>query len=117
MRIALCDDNEWELDNVAELVNQHIMAKAADCVIFKYTDSQKLFDAVHSGTIFDFLILDICMPWLTGIQVAANLRDEHIDIPIIFLTSAADYALPAFSVQSATIQFAPFGLRALRMAS
>ena len=113
MRIALCDDNERELDNVAELVNQHILAKAADCVIFKYTDSQKLFDAVHSGTMFDFLILDICMPGLTGIQVAANLRDEHIDIPIIFLTSAADYALPAFSVHAARYLLKPVNKREL----
>jgi DNA-binding response OmpR family regulator len=36
---------------------------------------------------FDIIILDIMLPGKSGMEVCKTLRDEKIDIPILFLTA------------------------------
>lgn len=39
---------------------------------------------------YDILILDVMMPGKTGIEVAQELRQENIDVPILMLTAKAE---------------------------
>ncbi|AUS88133.1 response regulator receiver protein [Lysinibacillus sp. YS11] len=49
---------------------------------------------------YDALILDIEMPKMNGLELAAILVEEGIDVPIIFSTAYAKYAVDAFRVQA-----------------
>ncbi|MBH5317434.1 response regulator [Paenibacillus sp. GSMTC-2017] len=59
-------------------------------------------DALHEipNLEVDALLLDIEMPRMTGIQLAQNLVDIGIDVPVIFITAHQQYAVQAFRVQA-----------------
>ncbi|MFF5995935.1 response regulator [Lysinibacillus sp. KU-BSD001] len=48
----------------------------------------------------DAFLLDIEMPKMTGLELAQKLVEEGIDVPIIFSTAYAQYAVEAFRVQA-----------------
>jgi two-component SAPR family response regulator len=48
----------------------------------------------------DALLLDIEMPRMTGLELAEQLVDAGIDVPIIFSTAYSQYAVEAFRVQA-----------------
>ena len=48
----------------------------------------------------DALLLDIEMPRMTGIQLAQQLVESGIDVPVIFSTAHQQYAIEAFRVQA-----------------
>lgn len=48
----------------------------------------------------DALILDIEMPRMTGLQLAQQLVESGIDLPVIFSTAHQQYAIEAFRVQA-----------------
>lgn len=60
------------------------------------------FDALHEIPKLDVdaLLLDIEMPRMTGLQLAQNLVENGIDVPVIFSTAHQQYAVQAFRVQA-----------------
>ncbi|WP_130616322.1 response regulator [Cohnella abietis] len=48
----------------------------------------------------DVLVLDIEMPRMTGLQLAQNLVENGIDVPVVFSTAHKQYAIEAFRVQA-----------------
>ncbi len=48
----------------------------------------------------DIAILDINMPDMDGITLAARIKEEHPDIAIIFLTGYTQYAIDAFRLHA-----------------
>ena len=48
----------------------------------------------------DVALLDIDMPGMNGLELAAHIRDMHPDTAIIFLTGYSEYALEAFQLHA-----------------
>ena len=48
----------------------------------------------------DVALLDIDMPGMNGLELAARIRDMHPDTAIIFLTGYSEYALEAFQLHA-----------------
>ena len=48
----------------------------------------------------DIALLDIDMPGMNGLELAARIREMHPDTAIIFLTGYAEYALDAFKLHA-----------------
>jgi len=48
----------------------------------------------------DIVILDINMPDIDGIALAARIKDQHPDTSIIFLTGYSEYAVDAFALHA-----------------
>lgn len=48
----------------------------------------------------DLVFLDIDMPLVNGIQIAANIKSLYSNIEIIFVTAHQEYAINAFEVQA-----------------
>lgn len=40
----------------------------------------------------DLILLDMMMPEMTGLDVLEKMREEQIDIPVIFMTAYGDFA-------------------------
>jgi DNA-binding response OmpR family regulator len=55
-------------------------------VVSQAADGKAGFDLVSSGD-FDFMVLDIMLPKMDGIQICRALRDKKSDLPIIMLTA------------------------------
>lgn len=65
------------------------------------------------GNRVDLALLDIDMPDMSGIELAARIKRKSPDTAIIFLTGYAQYALDAFSVHAAGYLLKPVSREAL----
>lgn len=86
MRLAVCDDERIELDQIAAMIQAYY---ASDCEIKKYEDAESLL-ADSRKQVFDVLFLDIDMPGMDGMQLAGRIREDNEYVKIIFVTNKED---------------------------
>jgi DNA-binding NtrC family response regulator len=86
LRILIVDDEEDLVATMAErLALREIQAQAA-------TSGLEALQCMKERE-FDALVLDVKMPGIDGLQLMAEIRRKHPDLPVILLTghgSAAD---------------------------
>ena len=85
-KILIVDDN---IANVALL--EAILEEEDYTAVFSTTDPREVIPLYRQHK-FDLILLDIRMPWLSGIDVLNLLKDEIVDdyIPVIVLTAQTD---------------------------
>ena len=99
MRIAACDDNIQELECLSKLLAVYRQEMKA-CFTYKtYSDGVSLLEDVREGG-FDFLLLDVMMPLVNGMQIAHEVREFDKNVRIAFLTSSPDFAVESYSVEA-----------------
>ena len=93
MRIALCDDNEQDLNYYSDLICTLAKEKniAIEVVRFE-TGEQALFHISNNEKPIDILLLDVHMPGINGIETGLKLRQApfHFHGEIIFVTVSSD---------------------------
>lgn len=95
LRVILLDDERPALKVLSKLIEEHHAVQ----VVGTYTDPLEMFNEV-SRLMPDLVFLDIEMPEMNGLQMAARLRELREDIEIIFVTAYPQYALDAFRVSA-----------------
>ena len=100
LKIAICDDISQELEVIFTLTSEYAVAHGMTMNIDTYTSADELLKALEGGIVFDAMLLDICMPGISGIDLVRELHSEKISCPIIFLTASKEYALEAFGVHA-----------------
>lgn len=100
--IALCDDEEKELDMVEDFMAKYQNKNQVMTYrIERFLSARALLKRItEEKYIPDLLLLDICMPDKDGIKAAEEMRKMGINTPIIFLTSSKEYALEAYGVDA-----------------
>jgi DNA-binding LytR/AlgR family response regulator len=53
---------------------------------------------MESGQEYDLMLLDIMMPFITGMSAAKEIRQFDQDVKIIFMTSSPEFAVDSYSV-------------------
>jgi len=102
LKIAVCDDDVSELSNIISIINDY-KALHKDKHIAESTAFQsaiELIAAMESGQIYDLIILDILMPYMTGIEAAREIRQFNNAAKIIFATSSPEFAVESYSVDA-----------------
>ncbi|MDD7304110.1 MAG: response regulator transcription factor [Bacteroidaceae bacterium] len=80
MNILLCEDDE----NLGLLLKEYLQAKGYDAELC--LDGEAGYKAFMKGH-FDLCVLDVMMPKKDGFELAAEIRQQNADIPVIFLTA------------------------------
>jgi DNA-binding response OmpR family regulator len=83
MRILLAEDEEL----IGRMVELNLRHEGFD-VHWVQSGREALLRAREEP--FDALVLDVSMPGLTGFQVARELRDAELTVPILMLTARGD---------------------------
>lgn len=96
MRILIADDEPLARERLTRLVKQ-----IANCTVLQpcAENGQQTLELVERLKP-DVLLLDIAMPGLDGLQVAAQLCEQSDAPAIIFCTAHDEYALQAFAVSA-----------------
>jgi len=100
LKIAVCDDNIDDLSNMVSIINEY-QSLQRDKHIISYTAFQNAVDlisAIESGQLYDIVLLDILMPFMTGMDAAKEIRQFNQDVKIIFSTSSTEFAVESYSV-------------------
>lgn len=53
--------------------------------------AEEAYDEMYGGTIFDLIISDIMMPNIDGFEFVSTLREQNLEIPILFMTARDDF--------------------------
>lgn len=97
LKIAICDDEPACRERVAALVKEYGAERHVELAISAYSVGAQVLDA---GERFEIYLLDILMPGLGGVGLAAELRQTDDAASIIFLTSSPEFALESYSVHA-----------------
>lgn len=97
-KIALCDDNIGYLELLENRIQEYCAANFIEVKLDCYSDSSQLDDLVDEKRMYDAYILDIEMPYVSGIELAEQIRALSEDVQIIFLTAYESYALKACNI-------------------
>ena len=95
LRVLAVDDEKPALDELAFLLGRD--ARVGEVIrCHNATDALKV---IHDGPI-DALFVDIAMPGLTGLELAAVLKQFKEPPPIVFVTAHAERAVDAFELNA-----------------
>lgn len=84
MRIAICDDEPKENQNLAHLIYDYADENKLEVEVYSFTSGTELLKEDK----FDLYFLDYIMPEMNGTQVALALKEKFNDsVTISFLTS------------------------------
>lgn len=116
LRIAVCDDEQADRQEVAELTKEILLQEKMDCTIFDYGNSADLLFAMRSGMQFQILLLDVMMDGMNGMELAAAIREQEDDVSIIFISSNREMAMQGYMVAASRYLSKPVDLKLLREA-
>lgn len=101
-KIAICDDNSAETEQLRTLLNRYAHQKGLSLQIYAYSDGGALISAYEDkGLRFHLILLDVLMQRSNGIDTAAKLRRLGVHTPIVFCTTSRDYAVESYEVEAA----------------
>lgn len=99
MRIAICDDNELQIDIFTHQINNFLKRSMdVEALITPYDKGQPLIDDVADGEWYDIVVLDIVLKEENGIEVAKELRLNGYNGNIIFWTAHKEYVFEALDI-------------------
>ena len=101
LRIAICDDEEKQLQETAALLERYLQNGASQPGrVETFLSSGELLARVEDTGGFDLYILDILMPGLSGIEAGRKLRRMGDGGEIIYLTASNDFAADSYEVHA-----------------
>ena len=100
LRIAVCDDDHREQDNMTRLLREYGAEKNVDFAWVTYASGVELLADLEKGHVYDVYCLDIVMPGLSGMEAAREIRLHDQTAPILFFTTSAQFAVESYAVRA-----------------
>ena len=100
MRIAYCDDEQVQLDYLAQLVAEWSNKSGVACDFTGYLSAKELLFENPERIPFNLLILDIDMQGMDGMELARDIRKRDKSVPILFLTNRKEYVFEGYEVNA-----------------
>lgn len=97
-RIAICDDDTFYLNNIADKVSKIFKDRRQSIHMDKFTNSADLLETIQTGTDYKLIFLDIQFPQSNGVDAARKIKSINPDTDFVFLSTTSDYALESFDV-------------------
>ena len=99
IHIAICDDDRKYAKEI-ELMVEECCSKTGNMYHSEiFERSMKLIEEMEKRKYFDIFLLDIKMPKIGGMELAAKIRDLSPQAIIIFISSYEKYVFQSFKVQ------------------
>ena len=98
IRIAMCDDETMFLQTYQKKVSELFQEHNVDCKIDTYTDARRFLEDCEK-TSYDLIFLDIDMPEMSGMELAAEIRAMNSAAALIFVSSHSDFVFESFQFQ------------------
>ena len=100
-QIAICDDEEKILRDIQRKVEKCFVSQEMEANCFCTNDSEKMLEYIKNEPL-DVLFLDIDMPHISGMDIAAYIKENRPEILFVFVTSQDALVYQSFA-------YRPFG--------
>lgn len=101
IRLAVCEDDAADRRVLADWLTAYARSHPQwDVRVALFASPSALLAKVRRGTRFDLYLLDMMMPEMDGIELAAAIRRQDRTALFCYLTSSPDYALRAYRVKA-----------------
>lgn len=107
MKIALVDDEQEYLDEMAKLVHDFCTQRYCQMETVPFSNGEAFLEAFEDGG-FSAVFMDIYMDGMDGIATALKMRDIDNRCVLVFLTSSTDFMPDAFSCHAFEYITKPF---------
>lgn len=97
--LALCEDNDFQREMMQELLEEYGAERNA-VSIKVFSTGRDLLEYVKQNAGFDIYLLDVVMPDVNGMELAATLRLMKDEGKIIFTTASLEYAVASYDVKA-----------------
>ena len=115
--VAICDDEATSLQICRILTEQILEEEGIEYEISTFEDMRVMTEALcDEKAEYDVLLCDILAVGMNGIEAAKELRRLGEKLPIIFISSTAEYALDGYSVNALRYLQKPIDIEKLREA-
>ena len=74
IRIAICDDDTKQLHDIKSMCERCLRNHTEEIRYTLYDSSFLLSEELERGRVFDIFLLDIYMPGISGLDIAAEIR-------------------------------------------
>lgn len=108
MKISICDDEEMQLTLIGDYVAEYIKSRVLDLTIEKFTSPAGLLKHEQTSGGSEIYLLDIVMDGMSGLELGRRIREYNERAVIIYLTTAKEFSLDAFSVNAFSYLVKPF---------
>lgn len=105
MKIALVDDEQIYLDEMAGLCREFGEENRLEIEIDKFSDGESYLNSVDE---YSIVFMDIYMSGMSGVLTAKKLRERDSGCILIFLTSSTEHMPDAFSCHAFEYIVKPF---------
>lgn len=101
IKLAICDDEKNFRSEIFNVITKYFNENNIErtCDIFENGDDF-IKNCEIEGYNYDFVILDILMEGINGIEVARKIKEKNPFVEIIFLTSSREYIFDGFDVNA-----------------
>lgn len=98
VRVAVCDNESEDMQQLAALTRCITESEGIDCDVACYENGKALLDAAAHGAAYDIFLLDVMLDGMTGIKLAAALRDMQCHAAIVFVSANREMAMYGYEV-------------------
>ncbi|MBR2350036.1 MAG: response regulator transcription factor [Clostridia bacterium] len=109
--VAICDDEKFQLSNTEKALKTYFENKGIPYDVKTFGNPVDFIDSLNKNN-YAIALLDICMPGITGIDVAKEIRRFGSECCIIFLTTSREFALDAYEVDALQYLVKPYTQKA-----
>ncbi len=98
--IAICEDEEEELEEIVYMVREILQKNQIDYNVSCYRNGEGLLYAIQNGMNFHLLLLDVLLKGIDGIALAKQLRKLQNMVAIVFMSWNKEMALEGYKVNA-----------------
>ena len=112
MYLAVCDDQDKELETLAALLDTWQRERKTPLRWRSFRSAGQLLEAARRER-FTLYLLDVIMPGMDGMEAAQEIRSFDAAADIVFLTSSPGFAYDSYSVRALEYLLKPITPRLL----
>lgn len=113
MNIAVVDDNLNDRKMILDYLSLFFNESGEDYTTSTFEDGVSFLKDYSFS--YDFIIFDIDMPQMSGIDTAKELRKKDSNVTIMFVTNMPQYALEGYSVEAVDYVLKPLSYPDFRL--
>lgn len=99
LKIAICDDDPMQCKLLIKTLTLWLDLQGIIYTYYEFNNGYELIESYNTNH-FDLIFLDIEMPTLSGMEVAAALREIDNYSLLIFITAYPDYVFQGYEVHA-----------------